>query len=37
MDEGVEEIHRLVIRRSRPASEATWIKHCPKPAGWIDE
>jgi hypothetical protein len=37
MDEGVEEVHRLVIRRSRPASEAAWIKHCPKPGNWVDE
>jgi len=37
MDEGVEEVHRLVIRRSRPASEASWLKHCPKPDDWRDE
>jgi hypothetical protein len=33
-DEGVEEIHRLVIRRSMPATEKSWAKDCPKPKGW---
>ena len=31
---GVEEIHRLVIRRSMPADEKAWAKHCPKPKDW---
>jgi hypothetical protein len=31
-----EELHRLIIRRCIPATESAWIKHCPKPAGWID-
>jgi hypothetical protein len=31
-----EEIHRLLIRRSIPASESAWAKWCPKPAGWGD-
>jgi hypothetical protein len=32
-----EEIHRLLIRRSLPASEKTWIAHCPRPPGWRDD
>jgi len=32
-----EEIHRLVIRRSLPASVEAWAKHCPRPQNWIDE
>lgn len=32
--EGVEEIHRLLIRRSLPASETAWRKECPKPENW---
>lgn len=29
-----EEIHRLLIRRSLPANEEAWKKHCPKPKDW---
>ncbi len=32
-----EEIHRLVIRRSLPASTKAWSKHCPRPADWRDD
>lgn len=31
---GLEEIHRLVIRRSLPANTKAWGDHCPKPKGW---
>lgn len=32
---GVEEVHRLVIRRSLQAADV-WLKHCPKPVNWVD-
>ena len=31
---GSEEIHRLIIRRSRPANEKVWAEYCPRPKGW---
>jgi hypothetical protein len=31
---GIEEIHRLTIRRSMPADLKAWAKHCPTPKGW---
>lgn len=33
---GAEHINRLLIRRARPADEKAWVKHCPKPKGWVD-
>lgn len=33
---GPEEVHRLVIRRSLPASVDAWSKHCPRPSHWIE-
>jgi hypothetical protein len=31
-----EELHRLSnIRRSKPADEKAWAKHCPKPKDWV--
>lgn len=30
----IEEIHRLIIRRSRIANEIAWAKDCPRPDGW---
>jgi hypothetical protein len=35
-DGGTEEIHRLLIRRSLPANEKVWAKHCPRPKNWQD-
>lgn len=31
---GSEHIHRLIIRRARPADEKAWAKHCPMPKDW---
>jgi hypothetical protein len=36
-DADPEELHRLMIKRSIPADEKVWEKHCPKPADWKDE
>jgi hypothetical protein len=33
----VEEIHRLLVRRSLVANEKAWAKHCPKPDGWDEK
>lgn len=32
-----EEIHRLLIRRSLPASVEAWAEHSPRPANWSEE
>lgn len=33
-----EELHRLGnIRRSKPANEGAWAKHCPRPKNWVDD
>ncbi len=36
-DKGPEEVHRLLIRRSVPASVDAWAKDCPRPKGWQGE
>lgn len=33
-DKMPEEIHRLLIRRCKPASEEAWREACPRPTGW---
>ena len=35
--EGIEEVHRLLIRRPHIANETVWLKHVPRPADWKDE
>jgi hypothetical protein len=32
--EAPEEIHRLLVRRSIPASEEAWRGLCPRPRDW---
>ena len=32
----VEEVHRLLIRRSLVADEKAWAKACPRPDGWLE-
>jgi len=31
-----EELHRLLVRRPKPASEKAWPQ-CPKPDGWVEK
>ncbi len=31
-----EHVHRLLIRRSKPATWAGWLDLCPKPKDWSD-
>lgn len=37
VSEANEEIHRLVVRRSMPASLAVWGEHCPRPDQWQED
>ncbi|MBK7865192.1 MAG: hypothetical protein IPJ65_42665 [Archangiaceae bacterium] len=32
----VEEVHRLLIRRSLVADEKAWRRACPRPDGWLE-
>jgi hypothetical protein len=32
-----ETLHRLIIKRSKPADEKVWAKECPRPEGWAGE
>jgi hypothetical protein len=34
---GIEQIHRLLVRRPKPCVEASWKKQVPKPKGWRDD
>ena len=31
-----EPLHRLMVKRCKPASIEKWAKHCPRPEGWVD-
>lgn len=37
IEDGAEDVNRILIRRSFAANEETWLKHCPRPSGWQDE
>ncbi len=34
---GPELLHRLLVRRPKPANEKSWAKVVPRPAGWGDD
>ena len=31
-----DELHRLLIIRSKPANEGVWARYCPRPPNWTD-
>lgn len=31
-----EPLHRLIVKRCKPADEKAWAKHCPRPKDWSE-